>query len=153
MAFLRKTCREKEKSLEIILISSDFCGPSVEIRTQGLLNPIQARYQTSPHPDLLFCCASQRQEIYYHSPKENARGIFQIFYFSFFGPLRPAFPGSAALYIRILLRIIALWNPACSMPKTVERAANTVRENRCVQNSLMPGNICATLYRSNRSKE
>ena len=26
-------------------------GPSVEIRTQGLLNPIQARYQTSPHPD------------------------------------------------------------------------------------------------------
>ena len=29
-----------------------FClGPSAEIRTQGLLNPIQARYQTSPHPD------------------------------------------------------------------------------------------------------
>ena len=27
-------------------------GPSVEIRTRGLLNPIQARYQTSPHPDL-----------------------------------------------------------------------------------------------------
>ena len=26
-------------------------GPSVEIRTRGLLNPIQARYQTSPHPD------------------------------------------------------------------------------------------------------
>ncbi len=29
-------------------------GPSVEIRTRGLLNPIQARYQTSPHPDILF---------------------------------------------------------------------------------------------------
>ena len=28
-------------------------GPSVEIRTRGLLNPIQARYQTSPHPDAL----------------------------------------------------------------------------------------------------
>ena len=28
-------------------------GPSVEIRTRGLLNPIQARYQTSPHPDLV----------------------------------------------------------------------------------------------------
>ena len=28
-------------------------GPSVEIRTRGLLNPIQARYQTSPHPDVL----------------------------------------------------------------------------------------------------
>ena len=32
--------------------SQDF-GPSVEIRTQGLLNPIQARYQTSPHPDTI----------------------------------------------------------------------------------------------------
>ena len=28
-------------------------GPSVEIRTQGLLNPIQARYQTSPHPEVV----------------------------------------------------------------------------------------------------
>ena len=27
-------------------------GPSVEIRTRGLLNPIQARYQTSPHPEI-----------------------------------------------------------------------------------------------------
>ena len=26
-------------------------GPSAEIRTRGLLNPIQARYQTSPHPE------------------------------------------------------------------------------------------------------
>ena len=32
---------------------SGFFGPSVEIRTRGLLNPIQARYQTSPHPDLI----------------------------------------------------------------------------------------------------
>ena len=29
-----------------------FFGPSVEIRTRGLLNPIQARYQTSPHPEI-----------------------------------------------------------------------------------------------------
>ncbi len=29
-----------------------FFGPSDWIRTSGLLNPIQARYQTSPHPDL-----------------------------------------------------------------------------------------------------
>ena len=28
-------------------------GPSDWIRTSGLLNPIQARYQTSPHPDVL----------------------------------------------------------------------------------------------------
>lgn len=34
--------------------SFGFHGPSVEIRTRGLLNPIQARYQTSPHPDILF---------------------------------------------------------------------------------------------------
>ena len=34
--------------------SFGFHGPSVEIRTRGLLNPIQARYQTSPHPDI-FC--------------------------------------------------------------------------------------------------
>ena len=27
-------------------------GPSDWIRTSGLLNPIQARYQTSPHPDI-----------------------------------------------------------------------------------------------------
>ena len=33
-------------------------GPSVEIRTRGLLNPIQARYQTSPHPDIQFCSNS-----------------------------------------------------------------------------------------------
>ncbi len=32
-----------------------FFGPSVEIRTRGLLNPIQARYQTSPHPDIFDC--------------------------------------------------------------------------------------------------
>ena len=32
---------------------SGFYGPSAEIRTRGLLNPIQARYQTSPHPDFL----------------------------------------------------------------------------------------------------
>ena len=39
--------------------NSRYCsgfGPSVEIRTRGLLNPIQARYQTSPHPD--FACVS-----------------------------------------------------------------------------------------------
>ena len=27
-------------------------GPSDWIRTSGLLNPIQARYQTSPHPEI-----------------------------------------------------------------------------------------------------
>ena len=32
-------------------------GPSDWIRTSGLLNPIQARYQTSPHPDIFLCPA------------------------------------------------------------------------------------------------
>ena len=41
----------KEKSRKS-KCSFDFFGPSVEIRTRGLLNPIQARYQTSPHPDI-----------------------------------------------------------------------------------------------------
>ena len=36
--------------------SFPFLGPSVEIRTRGLLNPIQARYQTSPHPDASVDC-------------------------------------------------------------------------------------------------
>ena len=50
-----KACQEriKQKSSENHpnkMIFGTF-GPSVEIRTQGLLNPIQARYQTSPHPD------------------------------------------------------------------------------------------------------
>ncbi len=33
-------------------------GPSDWIRTSGLLNPIQARYQTSPHPDISYLVAS-----------------------------------------------------------------------------------------------
>ena len=44
--------RAKEKSPKTLTVSGLF-GPSVEIRTRGLLNPIQARYQTSPHPDIL----------------------------------------------------------------------------------------------------
>ena len=46
-----------------------FCfGPSAEIRTQGLLNPIQARYQTSPHPDLSPSrCLTRTAYIDYHS--------------------------------------------------------------------------------------
>ena len=36
----------------------DFHGPSDWIRTSGLLNPIQARYQTSPHPDMSYLVAS-----------------------------------------------------------------------------------------------
>ena len=44
----------KEKKMESTTVNS-ILGPSVEIRTRGLLNPIQARYHTSPHPDILLC--------------------------------------------------------------------------------------------------
>ena len=46
--------QKAQKSSEIHRFRN-FFGPSVEIRTRGLLNPIQARYQTSPHPDILLC--------------------------------------------------------------------------------------------------
>ena len=49
-----------------------FFGPSVEIRTRGLLNPIQARYQTSPHPDL----AAQATVICYHSQHKKSSPNF-----------------------------------------------------------------------------
>ena len=42
-----------KKEVPAVSANTSF-GPSVEIRTRGLLNPIQARYQTSPHPDIYF---------------------------------------------------------------------------------------------------
>ena len=53
-----------------------FYGPSVEIRTRGLLNPIQARYQTSPHPDILFAALGD-SDILPH----NFRKCKHYFYF------------------------------------------------------------------------
>ena len=47
---VQQLSHHKEKYREEILLC--IFGPSVEIRTRGLLNPIQARYQTSPHPDI-----------------------------------------------------------------------------------------------------
>ena len=49
--FRERICQNKKKNELKHNVSARFIGPSVEIRTQGLLNPIQARYQTSPHPD------------------------------------------------------------------------------------------------------
>ena len=43
---------------KMVHVSTDYVfpgDPSAEIRTRGLLNPIQARYQTSPHPDTMSC--------------------------------------------------------------------------------------------------
>ena len=46
-------------------------GPSVEIRTRGLLNPIQARYQTSPHPDILFFASSESNHLIYNTTERG----------------------------------------------------------------------------------
>ena len=43
----KKPHRHLEKSMSMRLIG----GPSDWNRTSGLLNPIQARYQSAPHPD------------------------------------------------------------------------------------------------------
>ena len=78
--------RKKQKGLMSFLLF----GPSVEIRTRGLLNPIQARYQTSPHPDK--CLRLTTALIYYHTLSENASTffiIFQKFYYSSFCPYSP----------------------------------------------------------------
>ena len=49
---LRCHCKAQKK--KCLRYANTSFGPSVEIRTRGLLNPIQARYQTSPHPDIHF---------------------------------------------------------------------------------------------------
>ena len=54
-------------------------GPSVEIRTRGLLNPIQARYQTSPHPDILFLLRSRCQLAYINTSVFEMQVFFSIF--------------------------------------------------------------------------
>ena len=65
--------KEKSRKSEY---SFCFFGPSVEIRTRGLLNPIQARYQTSPHPDIqLF---AERLDILAHLG-EKCKHYFQFF--------------------------------------------------------------------------
>ena len=56
-ASLCHSARKVQKRLEILRFQV-FFGPSDWIRTSGLLNPIQARYQTSPHPDMPYLVAS-----------------------------------------------------------------------------------------------
>ena len=54
-------------------------GPSVEIRTRGLLNPIQARYQTSPHPDFLLSVAVSRRLVYNSTVGNGMQVFFSLF--------------------------------------------------------------------------
>ena len=54
-------------------------GPSDWIRTSGLLNPIQARYQTSPHPDILLFLSGLAPStwLYYHRFLKYASFFFK----------------------------------------------------------------------------
>ena len=47
-------------------------GPSGESRTHGLLNPIQARYQTALHPDVTHC------DGYYYTPLNCQMSTFSF---------------------------------------------------------------------------
>ena len=67
-----------------------FYGPSVEIRTQGLLNPIQARYQTSPHPDFLLSVAVSRRLVYNSTVGSGMQVFFSLF--SFFSKFLSSHP-------------------------------------------------------------
>ena len=51
-------------------------GPSGESRTHGLLNPIQARYQTALHPDI---AARSGGKNYYTSSLHFCQRLFFIF--------------------------------------------------------------------------
>lgn len=70
--FLIKTrIIEKKKKSRTLMDTGLFRGPSDWSRTSGLLNPIQARYQTAPHPDLLFSAL-----LLYHSPLRISSVIY-----------------------------------------------------------------------------
>ena len=62
-----------------------FFGPSDWIRTSGLLNPIQARYQTSPHPD--FAVVPDSSYIL-PRPREKSKPFFKKISAEFFAPPR-----------------------------------------------------------------
>ena len=72
-----------------------FSGLSDWSRTSGLLNPIQALYQTEPHPDTLY-----RAHIYYHT---SFRFSIANFIFLIFFDGQPA--GSAAEAARVRAEI------------------------------------------------
>ena len=69
---------KSQKSYEKVLKPFDFrtfSGPSDWIRTSGLLNPIQARYQTSPHPEIYVSHVTQL--LYYTTPERKKQALFQ----------------------------------------------------------------------------
>ena len=72
-------------------------GPSDWIRTSGLLNPIQARYQTSPHPERTVFLT--RQLRYNTMPWRKKQALFLIFSFVFQEQKRAAFRPPKCLFL------------------------------------------------------
>ena len=52
--YLWSTTWKQKKSPRKLVFPRTFSSLGEKIRTSGLLNPIQARYQTAPHPDTRF---------------------------------------------------------------------------------------------------
>ena len=73
----RITATKKATSL-----SADGFGPSGESRTHGLLNPIQARYQTALHPDV-WPGVLTGDVIYYSASLDRCQLFFQRFFKNF----------------------------------------------------------------------
>ena len=97
--------REKRKSRNSIMPFLLF-GPSVEIRTRGLLNPIQARYQTSPHPDIYLLRSALE---YISIPCRKKQALFsqisKIFYGGKFAPVCAYSPRSPWITLPIFQRV------------------------------------------------
>ena len=80
---------------------TDGFGPSGESRTHGLLNPIQARYQTALHPDV-WPGVLTGDAVYYSASLDRCQLFFQrifkkfnAFDFSLFSPVVGLNPSAA----------------------------------------------------------
>ena len=89
-------------------------GPSVEIRTRGLLNPIQARYQTSPHPDI---CLLRSALEYISIPCRKKQALFsqisKFFYGGNFAPVCAYSPRSPWITLPIFQRVTTCCSATC----------------------------------------
>ena len=68
--FFGKTKKAESVRTRLLLFLTAIFGPSGESRTHGLLNPIQARYQTALHPDVTVVPTGN---IYYY--REKAKNV------------------------------------------------------------------------------
>ena len=93
---------QKEKALAFLQV---LFGPSAEIRTQGLLNPIQARYQTSPHPETGAGLVVPDSSVIITHSILKCKPFFKFSFFSF-GKMciKPGAPKKRSRFYRIQVR-------------------------------------------------